>query len=82
VKARAVESLAIGEDDLFEMANVHPRTTGLHFVSGFPAIQLLGIIVRAVKSGWETNFTGLAWMLLWNGSRYLRLGLTRKLLPS
>ena len=74
MKARAVESLAIGEDDLFEMANVHPRTTGLHFVSGFPAIQLLGIIVRAVKCGLETNSTRLAWMLLWNGSRCQRQG--------
>ena len=35
MKARAVESLAIGEDDLFEMANFHPRTTGLHFVVWF-----------------------------------------------
>jgi len=35
VKPRAAESLAISENELFEMANFHPRTTGLHFVVWF-----------------------------------------------
>jgi hypothetical protein len=35
VKAREVQSLAISEDELFETANFHPRTTGLPFVVWF-----------------------------------------------
>ena len=35
MKVKAVESPAIGEDELFEMANFHPRTTGLSFVVWF-----------------------------------------------
>ena len=35
MKAKEVESLAASEDELFEMANFHPRTTGLGFVVWF-----------------------------------------------
>jgi hypothetical protein len=35
VKARAEASLAITEHEGFEMANFHPRTTGLEFVVWF-----------------------------------------------
>jgi hypothetical protein len=35
VNARAIETLVISEDELFEMANFHPRTTGLRFVVWF-----------------------------------------------
>jgi hypothetical protein len=35
MKVRAVEAVAVSEDELFEMANFHPRTTGLRFVVWF-----------------------------------------------
>ena len=35
MKAEEIESLTITEDELFEMANFHPRTTGLRFVVWF-----------------------------------------------
>jgi hypothetical protein len=35
VKAREAEPLTVSENELFEMANFHPRTTGLRFVIWF-----------------------------------------------
>lgn len=35
MKARVVASPAVAEDELFEMANFHPPTTGLSFVVWF-----------------------------------------------
>ena len=35
MKAKEVPSAAVSEEELFEMANFHPRTTGLRFVVWF-----------------------------------------------